>query len=364
MNASGKPRLLFISRPFQGVSDTSGEQTYARNLSPHLEFYFDATFVRQVGSIPPKQAIFSIPFYDWLHVIWLLFRHLFKRYDLVMFCSPFQAGLSRLFKLRRCKVVVLVFDAFFDDNGYKTAFDWYSLALYKMTIPRADSVVCFADEIAEQVRRLFRVSTTVCVPISAEIFRRRFDVAAIASREPAPNVGFIGGYCPIRKRVYETLSLLKDNTIPQLLFHYAGPITDVFRHDLAQSGVPPTSYTILGLLTEEEKVEFFANISFLYMPTKLEGIGLPLLEAFHSGVLPIIHADANIPQVVRQYCVAVENHQEALSAIQHYVANPDAFREIITRNYRACSQFRPDRLIQHLFALVGAAFPVPNSPAK
>jgi glycosyltransferase involved in cell wall biosynthesis len=106
----------------------------------------------------------------------------------------------------------------------------------------------------------------------------------------------------------------------------------------------------LGFLTPEELQVVFSAATAMVFPSKFEGFGLPILEAFHAG-LPVISSSAStLPEVAGDAAVYFDPDSPAeLAALMKTILNTPAVREGLIRKGTVV-------LSQHLIAETAANF--------
>jgi len=341
-----KKEILFISRPFDGKNDHAGEIAVARNLFPLLEKNFKTIYVKRI-LFKANLSVFSVLLYDWVYVLCLALTNLFKRYKIVFFNSPYQAFLLPLFKMGGSKCVVLVHDVFFVDNKFKRVHDHYIYWVYKIGLRFADEIISTTEQTKEDLANAFGYKSTVLhLGVS-----KKFDGVFVFEKKVKGVVGYIGAYCPKRKRAYKFIEMLKLDKDKKLCAHFAGTITEEFINKL-KNNIRNYRYAIYGVISTNQKIKFFKKISFLYYPSKLEGTGLPIVESFYSGVLPIVHKDAKIPKVVKEYCVIVDSPEEALEKIYYFLEHPLKFKRIISRNFSHSKIFNYKNYVDYIYKII------------
>ena len=92
-------------------------------------------------------------------------------------------------------------------------------------------------------------------------------------------------------------------------FYLAGQITLEFENLFKEACRPfkKIKYKILGKIPENEKNGFYTSIDILFYPTKLEGFGIPIIEAKFSGAIPIVFEDAAIPKVTKDLAIQLKS---------------------------------------------------------
>jgi len=339
-------RVLLVSRPFDGKDDIAGEQIYARSLYPVLHKRFSCDKVPRL-LLPARRTLLSVIVYDWLAPACFALKNVFRRYDVVIFNSPFQSGCACLFGIPGTKRITIVNDLFFIDNGMRSLFDKYSHWIYRVGLRRSDHVVTWTEETRCELKNHLGIDSEV-----VNIFPGpAFDVIAdefVASKKPTLDAGYIGGYCWDRKRVGEILSLMTACHRDGLRFHFAGNITEDYRRGIAALKLDDSAFVIHGILTDSQKVDFFRGLSFLYFPSRLEGVGLPLIEALVAGVVPIVHHDAKLPHVPKSQCLIVDGPEEAADEIKALAGDPVRFRQLVMNNRAYAARFSAQLFADYL----------------
>jgi len=88
----------------------------------------------------------------------------------------------------------------------------------------------------------------------------------------------------------------------------------------------------LGFVTPEELQSVFASATAMVFPSKFEGFGLPILEAFHAR-LPVLSSNATVLSEVAQDGAAYfdPDSPAELAALMARALDDPAFRETLTR---------------------------------
>jgi glycosyltransferase involved in cell wall biosynthesis len=68
----------------------------------------------------------------------------------------------------------------------------------------------------------------------------------------------------------------------------------------------------MGFVADDKLVEFYNSLNYFIFPTKMEGYGLPIVEAFACKKPVVVLKDAFIPDEVKSRCITVENLAEFL----------------------------------------------------
>jgi len=131
------------------------------------------------------------------------------------------------------------------------------------------------------------------------------------------------------------------------------------RAELARSGLPPGRVAVLGELSDEDLRLAYRGAAAVVVASRLEGFGLPALEAMAAGV-PVLAAEAGaLPEVVGDagLIFAVDSVACLLSALYRSVPGSDLVgrQERIRRGLARAREFSWDRTAQETNAAYGAA---------
>lgn len=129
------------------------------------------------------------------------------------------------------------------------------------------------------------------------------------SLEPKPktdNVFRIGtlSYLDPRKRIDLLIqAFLAANIDGELIIGGTG--TDYSR--LKRLAQQDKRIKFLGFISEERMADFFNALDLFVFPTKIEGYGLPIVEAFACNKPAVLLNDAIIPDEIKSRCTVVDN---------------------------------------------------------
>jgi len=172
---------------------------------------------------------------------------------------------------------------------------WH-IAMAKRAHRYADALVVPTHAVAEQLAEHFdfgdrirviggAVSPTLRIPIDAEVRAERLDL-------PSDYLVAIGGLEPRRglDQLLAALALDKTGDIPLLIVGTTDAVSEEIEKAAVAAGLSAGRVRCLGRLNDPELSVVLARATALVLPSRLEGFGLPLLEAFHFGT-PVIHSD-------------------------------------------------------------------------
>jgi len=172
---------------------------------------------------------------------------------------------------------------------------WH-IAMAKRAHRYADAVVVPTHAVAEQLAEFIdfgdrirviggAVSPTLATPIDAESRAERLEL-------PHEYLVAIGGLEPRRglDELLAALALPGAADIPLLVVGTDAATSEAIERSAVEAGIPEGRVRALGRLTDPELCVVLDRATALVLPSRLEGFGLPLLEAFHFGT-PVVHSD-------------------------------------------------------------------------
>lgn len=173
--------------------------------------------------------------------------------------------------------------------------EWYA-AMIKRSADKADAIIVPTSAVREELNSLYKIGdrihvighgvTPMAVPNDADSRRRRWSlpdryVISLATLEP-------------RKGLDVLVKALARPEVGKVHLVVVGQ-TGWGGLDLGsvaeKAGLDPWRIHQLGRLTDTELASAMAGASVLAMPSRVEGFGLPVLEAMAAG-LPVVTSDA------------------------------------------------------------------------
>lgn len=223
-----------------------------------------------------------------------------------------------------------------DSLEYRGA-SWH-IGMAKRAHRYADAVVVPTHAVAEQLAEHVdfgdrvrviggAVSASLRVPVDAEARAERLGL-------PSEYLVAIGGLEPRRglDKLLSALALPGTADIPLLVVGTDAATSEAIERSAVEAGLPEGRVRCLGRITDTELCVVLDRATALVLPSRLEGFGLPLLEAFHFGT-PVIHSDT--PALVEVageagYSVALgDDFTERLSEAIATVAGDHELRETL-----------------------------------
>jgi len=172
---------------------------------------------------------------------------------------------------------------------------WH-IAMAKRAQRYADAIVVPTHAVAEQLAQHIdfgdrvrviggAVSPGLTTPVDAEARAERLSL-------PGEYLVAIGGLEPRRglDQLLAALALPGAADIPLLVVGTDAETSEAIERSAIEAGLPEGRVRALGRLTDPELSVVLDRATALVLPSRLEGFGLPLLEAFHFGT-PVIHSD-------------------------------------------------------------------------
>ena len=145
----------------------------------------------------------------------------------------------------------------------------------------------------------------------------------------------------------------------QLVLAGRGSAGSAVREQVARSGLRPDRVAILGTLSEDDLRLAYRGASAVVVASRLEGFGLPALEAMAAGV-PVVAAEAGaLPEVIGDagLLFPVDSVACLRSALYRSVPGSDLVgrQERIRRGLARAREFSWDRTAQETNAAYGVA---------
>jgi glycosyltransferase involved in cell wall biosynthesis len=109
----------------------------------------------------------------------------------------------------------------------------------------------------------------------------------------------------------------------------------------------------IGFLTPDELQTVFATATAMIFPSKFEGFGLPILEAFHAG-LPVLSSNATtLPEVARDAALYFDPDKpdELAKLMRTILDTPELRQELIKKGTEVLSQYSMNDTVASFQAL-------------
>jgi glycosyltransferase involved in cell wall biosynthesis len=169
--------------------------------------------------------------------------------------------------------------------------------------------------------------------------------------------------------ILRALHILKSEhgVVPEVFFTGLStdhrPILDTLATNLGISG----QLHFLGFVTPAELQAIFRSATAMIFPSKFEGFGLPILEAFHAGLAVLSSNATTLPEVARDGALYFDPDSPAeLSALMRIILNqPELRQDLIKRGDLILSQYsikHTAACLQQLYART-AAVSLPSASA-
>ena len=147
-------------------------------------------------------------------------------------------------------------------------------------------------------------------------------------------------YLDPRKRIDLLIqAFLAANVDGELVIGGAG--TDYYR--LKRLAGQDRRIKFLGFIPDERLVDFYNSLDLFVFPTKIEGYGLPIVEAFACKKPTILLSDAIVPDEIKSRCTLVDN-------LADFLRNPKPVQDI-EANYSFARTHDWDTCVQEYLSL-------------
>lgn len=211
-------------------------------------------------------------------------------------------------------------------------------------IPRARSVVAISRATADAVRRRYASCASDVVVSPCGVTREIDGCSGIDARlltARRAGVLFVGTIEP-RKNV--PLIVEAARALPDVPFTLAGK-AGWGDYDLAGHIHHLPNVTWLGRVDDERLARAYGEAALFVYPSRVEGFGLPVLEAIHAGALPLVSADPALREVVPDERLVVDSREPAMLAerIAFWLSHPAERAVVMSSLVERAQQFTWDR---------------------
>jgi glycosyltransferase involved in cell wall biosynthesis len=121
---------------------------------------------------------------------------------------------------------------------------------------------------------------------------------------------------------------------------------DVFTERLMKSvtrlGLPERAVRFVELPSDDELGALYRHASLLAFPSKIEGFGIPPLEAMHAGI-PVMSSDAScLPEILGDAALFVDpdNEEEMAQNMATALEDPESLAPLIAKGRQQAQKFR------------------------
>ncbi|QXJ28566.1 hypothetical protein J5U23_01435 [Saccharolobus shibatae B12] len=265
------------------------------------------------------------------------FFYNYSNYDIIHFLSP-----KPFIPLRKGKAVWITtaHDLFF--LRYKESRgNLLTARFYMRSLLNSDVIVAVSSLVKEEIERTDYEGKIFVV--NPGIDERFFIMPKREKNNNFIKLGYIGRLDHERKNVIRGIRVFKKIKDKNIIFELWGDYnmkSDIFKQILRESK-NDSRIKIMGPAPDDKLMEIYDSFDFLFLPTKKEGFGFPIVEAYARGVPVIVFNDAKIPQEVCKYCIRIEDELPNLREL-----NIDTYT---IREY--AKNFSLDRMIEKLFEI-------------
>ncbi len=117
--------------------------------------------------------------------------------------------------------------------------------------------------------------------------------------------------------------------------------TERLQRLVARLGLPAEAVRFVDLPTDEQLGALYRHASLLAFPSRLEGFGIPPLEAMHCGTPVMASNTASLPEVLGQAprYVAPDDEAAMTKTMQEVLEHPEHFEAAVEEGYRQAGKF-------------------------
>ncbi|MBA7602753.1 hypothetical protein ES703_09849 [subsurface metagenome] len=168
---------------------------------------------------------------------------------------------------------------------------WFKRACKKAA--KSERIICNSDQTKREVMENLKVG-------EEKIIITRLGISKDLNPKPKKHEGIRIGtlsYLDPRKRINVLIKAFKSANLDDAELLIAGKGQDKQRLEAIADG--DSRIIFLDFVPEKKKAAFFNSLDFFVLPSKLEGYGLPFVEAMACGIPVVSLSDALIPADVK-----------------------------------------------------------------
>jgi glycosyltransferase involved in cell wall biosynthesis len=187
-------------------------------------------------------------------------------------------------------------------------------ALSAKIAARCSIIACNSEQTKNEVIEILNVDES-----KVRVVRFGIDVN-LKPAEKKDNIFRIGtlSYLDQRKRIDFLIKAFVESSVHGELV-IGGTGTDYSR--LKSAAGDDKRIKFVGFVPQERQVDFYNSLDFFIFPSKIEGYGLPIVEALACKKSVVVLSDAIIPEDVKSHCTVVEN-------LADFLKNPQPTKDI------------------------------------
>ncbi len=336
-------RWILVENRFDGVSRYSHELAWALSKQPHITIVWIIHDIRQLNKLPKGEHILvNDPNNAWQE---LRLPHKLNRVGAKLVYSPFfvMGTLGRSYKL-----VLTIHDMIY--FNYRTPPQWLpwltrlgwwlfhtTYTPMRWQLNRADHVATVSDTAKQELRAAHatRRPLTTVPNAAGNIF-----AAPDANHAKKDGVIYMGAFTP-----YKNVECIIDAValVPDVTLHLLGKLPTARRLEIEQRLIDTNiaDRTILyDGATDEQYREALAAARCAVSASRIEGFGLPLIEAQQAGV-PFVAADTPIFREIGGESVLYFNPDSPEEAATHIqsLAKSNVNSKIVARGRKNVARY-------------------------
>jgi glycosyltransferase involved in cell wall biosynthesis len=194
-------------------------------------------------------------------------------------------------------------------------------AKYRNAARTCDLIVCISRYTADDVAKRLGV-TAERLSVAHPGLDRRFSPDGPARSEPTPYILSVSTLGPRKNlaTLVDAFSLLRKRC-PEVSLLIAGPPSGVARSELEVDGVK-----LLGFVPDEELAALYRGAAAFVYPSRLEGFGMPVIEALASGTPVVAAAHPSLDEACGEAALRVdpENVEAFAETLERALDEQDA----------------------------------------
>lgn len=223
-------------------------------------------------------------------------------------------------------------------------------------IDRADEIICISEFTRQEMRKNLQLNDKTCKVIYNAVENLNGKPAMKPAKEIKEPYYFTIGTVMRKKNFHTLLDMMK--LFPDKHLYIAGDCSiegygGMIEKRIETEGIGNVS--LLGVVSEEEKVWLYANCEAFLFPSLFEGFGLPVIEAMQFGKPVFSSQETSLKEIGGSFSFFWENFhpQEMKQLIDENIEKFHQNKDLIRREKEYANSFSFEKYFQEYMKLYG-----------
>lgn len=219
----------------------------------------------------------------------------------------------------------------------------YTTFMWGLAIKKSKVIIANSSLTAKQIKNIFKRDSIVINPGVDEKFKK------MNIKKDKITLGFFANFS-FRKRVnvaIEVFKILKKKVDCKLIIA-GGELQTIYQKQFNVKKLTKglEDVEILGYVPEDKVVELYNSFDFFLFPSKIEGFGIPILEAQACGIPTFILSDALIPDEVKAKAIVCDSAEDMANKILELINDKYSYRRISEEGIKYAKKFTWENFIE------------------